>query len=71
MCYGHQRSALKANESSQDSVLNIRYSESSQVCLSRSITGSICQFSHAKPAKPTDSWPARSILSSQLFEVCR
>jgi hypothetical protein len=62
---------LKANLPSQDSVLNVRYSEPTQVHLNRAITGSLCQFSHARPAQPTDSWPAQSIRSSQFFEVCR
>jgi hypothetical protein len=71
MCYGQQRSALKANEPSQLSVLNIRYSGLRRSYLSGSALSSIYRNSRVKPVQPRDQWDAQSILSSQAFEVSR
>jgi len=69
MCCGQKRSTLKANEPSQNSVLNLRYSGQPQVYVRGSVTGNLYRFSPVQPVQPVDPRDAQILLACRLFRL--
>jgi hypothetical protein len=71
MCCGQKRSALKANGTAQNSVLNLRYSGQPQVYVRGAVTGNVYPFSPVQPVQPVDPRDAQFLLASRLFRLSR
>jgi hypothetical protein len=71
MCRDQERSALKADRTSQHAVLNSRYFGQPEAYLRGSVNGNLCQVSPAQPQHPVGPGDAQPLLVGRFCRLSR